>query len=689
MSEMDSDPLVGQKLGQYEILALIGKGGMASVYQARQAAINRIVAIKVLPRILVHDETFMQRFHREAEVIARLEHFHILPVYDYGEHDMMPYIVMRYLSGGTVQDRIRYENLEWADIVRITNQVADALDYAHARNVIHRDVKPSNILLDDQGNAYISDFGIAKIQEGTVNLTGSGIVGTPAYMAPELSEGIAAGPAVDVYSLGVTLFEMITGTAPYKADTPIVQILMHMNDPIPSLLDYDPGISPKVDAVVGRAMAKQPDDRFRSPGDLASALEQAVRASGGWDADASGRPRASTTVVRAAAQPDAQTLDRPVSVSSPTPLPAAPAGSPSARVKPRRRTPVLLWILFGVLSLTLVGAGVVLYRLLAGSGISSLEMTATAQAARVGEVVVSVTDTPLPDTTDTPSAVVIDQAPTVPSAPTEAPQTAAVEPASGATPTMLPPTVYKRGVLMVLVPEGTFTMGRNEGYANERPEHEVYLDAFYIDETEVTNQDYMACVDSTDANSCEERALDEVASKSRYLYYGAEAYKDYPVFLVTWYQAQTYCEWRGGHLPIEAQWEKAARWNPETGENYLFPWGLDVLDSYYLNYNSNFGDTTQVKYYPAGVSSVGAYDMAGNVAEWVYDWYQDNYYELSPGENPTGPEGGEFKVIRGGNFESPGSQLTTPFREILKPDTKLQTLGFRCAWTPSGDPTGP
>ncbi len=237
---------------------------------------------------------------------------------------------------------------------------------------------------------------------------------------------------------------------------------------------------------------------------------------------------------------------------------------------------------------------------------------------------------------------------------------------------------------MLLVPAGPFRMGSAAGYPRERPEHDVYLDAYYIDQTEVTNLYYMACVD---AGSCSPPEF--VNSPSQIAYYGSDYYYDYPVIYISWHEAQTYCQWRGGHLPLEAQWEKAARWNSETGESQQFPWLPPVLDPYYLNYGSLLGHTMKVGSYSDGKSPVGALDMAGNVAEWVYDWYLDNYYELSPKENPPGPDSGEYRVIRGGSYESQGSGVTTTYRDYTGPATKLATVGFRCAWTPSGDPTRP
>jgi len=258
---------------------------MATVYQSTQVAVNRTVAIKVLPSTFMHDETFMTRFRQEAEVAAQLEHIHILPVYDFGEHDGIPYIVMRYLDGGTLRERTQQGPLDPLTTLNVIRQVAQALDYAHSRNVIHRDLKPSNIMLDSNDNAFLTDFGTAKLRDRSAQLTGSGIVGTPAYMAPEQSMPGPLSPSVDIYALGVTLFEMITGNVPYSADTPIVQILMHIQHPVPSLHEYNPSIPDIVDEVVKTAMAKKPEERYETATELGEALAQAIRVSGGWSVD--------------------------------------------------------------------------------------------------------------------------------------------------------------------------------------------------------------------------------------------------------------------------------------------------------------------------------------------------------------------------------------------------------------------
>ena len=281
----DSDSLIGTRLGKYEIIGLVGKGGMATVYEAVQPPVNRRVAVKVLPRYFTHDDLFMYRFRREAEVVAHLEHLHILPVYDYGEYEGMPYLVMRYLDGGSLRDRIRTGWLPWEDVIRISNQIAGALDHAHTQNVIHRDIKPGNILLDRQGNAFLADFGLSKMVESVGGINSGSVVGTPSYMAPEAVTVGRPVPSMDIYGLGITLFETLTSQIPYPADTPIAQIMSHVQRPVPSLRAIVPWLPEDVEDVVQRAMAKRPSNRFESAGKLAKALEKAALNADGWEAD--------------------------------------------------------------------------------------------------------------------------------------------------------------------------------------------------------------------------------------------------------------------------------------------------------------------------------------------------------------------------------------------------------------------
>ncbi|HEC24275.1 MAG TPA: serine/threonine protein kinase [Chloroflexi bacterium] len=271
MSEM-----VGRNLGPYRILEELGIGGMATVYKAYQPSMDRYVAVKVLPRHFAQDPTFSGRFEHEARVIARLEHARILPVYDYGEEDGITYIVMRYLDAGTLADRIQGTPLDLEETVRIISQIAEGLDYAHSRGVIHRDIKPSNIMLDRSGDVYITDFGIAKLAESTTQFTGSGIVGTPTYLSPEQGLGQPVDHRTDIYSLGVVLYQMLTGDVPFHAETPMAVVIKHIYEPLPLPHLVNPEIPESVERVILKAMAKQPEERFESCGEMAAALQQAV-----------------------------------------------------------------------------------------------------------------------------------------------------------------------------------------------------------------------------------------------------------------------------------------------------------------------------------------------------------------------------------------------------------------------------
>ena len=272
------DDLIGKTLGQFEIIEEVGRGGMASVYRARQASINRIVAVKVLPRSLLHDPSFYERFTREVDLVAHLEHPHILPIYDYGEVDGTPYIAMRYLAGGSMAQWIRRGLPPLDKLAKPIEQVSAALDYAHQEGVIHRDLKPGNILLDENGNAYLSDFGIARVLDS--NLTGSAIIGTPAYMSPEQANGLPLDARSDIYSLGVVLYELVTGQEPFEAATPVALLLKHINEPMPSARALRSDLPLSAERVIVKATAKRPEDRYPSASDLADAFAAALGAHG-------------------------------------------------------------------------------------------------------------------------------------------------------------------------------------------------------------------------------------------------------------------------------------------------------------------------------------------------------------------------------------------------------------------------
>ena len=268
--------LIGQMLGQYHIVQQIGVGGMATVYKAYQASMDRYVAVKVLPHNLAQITQFIERFEREAKAIAKLEHPHILPAYDFGEEDGITFIAVRYMDGGTLKDRMAGGMLPLDEVSRIFNQIGGALDYAHRMGVIHRDLKPSNVLLNSQGDVFLADFGLARILSLSQQTTGSSVIGTPAYMSPEQGQGLKADHRSDIYSLGVMLYEMVTGHVPYEAETPMGVVLKHIRDPLPSPRTFFPDLSESVEGVILKAMAKEPDDRYQSAAEMVEALTAAM-----------------------------------------------------------------------------------------------------------------------------------------------------------------------------------------------------------------------------------------------------------------------------------------------------------------------------------------------------------------------------------------------------------------------------
>ena len=271
--------LIGQSLGRYHILEQLGEGGMASVYKAFDTRLEREVAIKVILPQKQHTDTFLRRFEREARTLAKLSHPNIVKVLDYGEQDGQPYLVMEYIPGGMLKKKMG-KPMEFREAARLLLPVARALEQAHHENIIHRDVKPSNILLTRSGDPMLSDFGIAKILETeatTIDLTNTGVgIGTPEYMAPEQGFGHAVDARADIYALGIVLYELICGRTPYQADTPMAVMLKKATEPLPSPRRYVPSLPDAVERVLIKALAKDPVNRFENMRGFASALEKLV-----------------------------------------------------------------------------------------------------------------------------------------------------------------------------------------------------------------------------------------------------------------------------------------------------------------------------------------------------------------------------------------------------------------------------
>ena len=268
----------GEVVSSYEIVSQIGVGGMATVYKAYQPKLDRHVAIKVLHESFSQDANFMARFEREARIVARLDHPNIVPVYDYDDYHGRPYLVMKYVEGKTLKDLMRAGTASKEDIVFLMEKIGAALHFAHLAGILHRDIKPSNIIIDERGEPYLTDFGLARItQQGASTLSADTMLGTPHYISPEQAKGETELDArTDVYSLGVVLYELVTGRVPFIADTSYAVIHDQIYKAPPRPSEIDPNITPEIEMVVLRALAKDPSDRYATPVDMIADFRRAI-----------------------------------------------------------------------------------------------------------------------------------------------------------------------------------------------------------------------------------------------------------------------------------------------------------------------------------------------------------------------------------------------------------------------------
>lgn len=317
--------LTGRTLGNYRLVERIGRGGMASVYKAYQPSLERHVAVKVIhEQLAADDETFLKRFQREAKAVASLRHPNIVQVFDFGIEDDVAYMVMEYLEGTSLRAELktlaeRGEIMPPQQVLRIFQAVTGALEYAHRQGMVHRDVKPANVMLTSKGDVILTDFGIARIVGGTQYTATGAVTGTPAYMSPEQGHGERGNERSDIYALGIMLYEILAGRVPFDADTPLAVLLKHINDPLPLPRQLNPAIPEAVEQVVLKALAKDPDDRYQRAADMGAALAAAL-------ADETQKAEAVPAALQMAAD------EKTVPVSQVPPEPAViPRAAPSRR----------------------------------------------------------------------------------------------------------------------------------------------------------------------------------------------------------------------------------------------------------------------------------------------------------------------------------------------------------------------
>ncbi len=656
--------LSGHDVGRYHIVEKLGMGGMAAVYRAFDRQLQRDVAVKIIridafaPHVVLRTR---KRFEREAQSLAQMDHPNIIPIYDYGEYDKAPYLVMKFIRGGTLKDYItNSRSCAYNDAARLLAPVAHALGYAHSLDIIHRDVKPANILLSEAGVPLLSDFGVAKILEageGHTLTMDNAAVGTPEYMAPEQWENDIS-PQTDIYALGVVFYELVTGHKPYTADTPAAVHRMVLIDPLVRPRQWVADLPDEVEAVIYKAMARRKENRYASMDEFAAALGKLAVGAGNPRQTRAAVPD-SPPVLRA---PEMPIMDRELHVheQSTRPLKNLKHPGPTGFNDWIKKLGIFRMI---VILTALLAAGIwLVWKMLAPTPIPSL---AVIPAVTVTNTFSSLTLSEPTKISPSNTSVPPTRSPSSTPEPTK-------EPEAGST------RVWEKdGMRGMYVPSGNFYMGTEDGDVDERPIHEVFLDGFWIDRTEISVAMYKKCQDEGD---CEKIAKGFIA------YTGD--YENNPVNYADWGQARQYCEWAGRRLPSEAEWEKAARGT----DMRTYPWGegTDCGKANFLGCNQFSFGPALVDDFPGGASPYGALQMAGNLAEWVADYYDPDFYQTSPQINPINNETGYTRVVRGGSHlvlcNYPKKDCSADYRDLrvttrhsVWPDNIGGNLGFRCA----------
>lgn len=657
----------GQTIGRYHLIERVGKGGMAVVYRADDLRLKREVAIKFILTDAIPPnqlKVVMTRFEREALALAKLEHSNIIRIHDYGDFEGEPYLVMNYLPGGTLK-QYTGQQLPYKEAFRRMIPVARALEYAHDQGIIHRDVKPANILITSRGEPMLSDFGIARLlqSEGeTLTGTGMGGIGTPEYMAPEQWSGLKVGPPVDIYSLGMVLYELITGRVPFKADTPYAILMKVLHDPLPRPSAFVPGLPPRAEQVLMKALAKDEKDRFSSMGEMIRAMESLAgdeispaKPAGASETRNLHGDNFQTSRIGPPSVPSARGGGQPTEIGNSQPWsqpnPSGPQDRSKGDISGQKPAIAPGFLKNPRVKLMLIALAILCLMALACAGIIV--------------------------------AGLFEQGPL---AGFLSPQNQVEE-----------RTWEKDGMLQVLVPAGSFEMGSMDGEKDEQPPHMVTLDAFWMDKTEITNAMFSKFTRETGYRTDAEKegsgwtwtgsVWEQISGADWAHPLGPSSHiagKDrWPVVLVSWNDASEYCAWAGKRLPSEAEWEKAARGT----DGRIYPWGNRAPACNLTNYNKGndafcVKDSNAVGSYPDGASPYGVMDMAGNVWEWVNDWYGEEYYASSPSTNPPGPVEGISKVLRGGGWYYTDNFIRTSYRNGQEPGNRDFNLGFRCASSP-------
>jgi formylglycine-generating enzyme required for sulfatase activity/predicted Ser/Thr protein kinase len=646
-----------KKIGKYTISAEIGKGGMGVLYRAQDPFIGRTVAIKTIRMDVLQQTTgkeeALKRFLREAQSVGNLSHPNIVTIYDVGEDEGLIYIAMEFIDGHSLEDLLKQnKRFSLDEIVQLFSQIGAALDYAHQKGIVHRDIKPANILVDENHKVTLVDFGIARTASSTMTQTGM-FMGTPRYMSPEQISGKKVDNRSDIFSLGAILYELLTQCNPFEGESITTVIYKIMHAELRPVSDFNKQLPQGIDGVVKKALARDADARYRTCRELLDDLKKYSLAKGKADTIKESHGKGQET----------QLLDGLETTGAPLP--------------PRNRKS-----LFAVLLTMIAVIGVIMGIILlggrkgaeptAGGGYGVAPSDASGRADPVEEnKTASVPgagpkNTVLPSTVQ-PPAIKNKQPAVVVQAPAEKPGGEPAAAVSARNAKGFVEQVFFNRTVMVHIPAGDFTIGspRGQGDDDEHPAHEVYINDFWLGKHEVTFEQY-----------------DLFCRETGHSFPGDEGWGrgDRPVINVAWEDAVRYCQWltmkaaRNFRLPSEAEWEKAAR--------AKYPWGGSAPTNKNVNMKGDgdgFPFSAPVGSFPPGESYYGVLDMAGNVWEWIADWYGADYFQSSPRRNPRGPAGGSTRVVRGGSWKNGPELIRSANRSSELPDRRLNVLGFRVA----------
>jgi len=637
------------RLGSYRVLKTLGKGGMGRAFLAEDPQLQRTVALKVMLPVAAKKAASRERFLREARATAKIEHDHIVTIYQVGEDRGVPYLAMQLLKGMTLEDLLKKKQgktgmpLGLEQIMKLGREIAKGLAAAHEHNLIHRDIKPANIWLDATagGRVKILDFGLVRAAEESRLTTLGAVVGTPAYMAPEQARTDKIDGRADLFSLGVVLYRLCAGRLPWLGNEPTETVMAMLTEVATPVQELNPNLPPKLAKLIMMLLAKKPEDRPQSAKAVAEAIQAIERQQAAMQMQA-----AAPVAALAPAKPADAWHD-----------PAEATGMlvrlPAHKVKTqRRRSLLIIGSLASCAALVVVAVLVVLLTRIGA---------ATASNSKGNGAVARSND---------PPATRKDLPGTRPdSRPKEADFTNSI------------------GMKLAPIPPGEFTMGasdaetnRVQGHSTEAGNvpHKVRITkGFYIGAYPVTVGQFRKFIQDSGYKPSRTMSGEDWQNPGP----NNAQTDDYPVVLVSWKDADEFCQWlkkkegRPYRLPTEAEWEYACRADAPTA--YCF--GDDPKDLVKYGW---FHDNSGNQRHPVGQlrpNKWGLFDMHGNVFQWVADWYDQNYYKTSPKDDPTGPAAGTGKVMRGGDYSYPAWSCRSAALKARGPATGYTTgrTGFR------------